>query len=85
MGPYVDEGMGEVVVGKPFCEVSCVETKRFDEIITIHGEDESETYQMVRSHPRFKRHTNEQCNKIPSLLKDLAGKEIDNVGEVSTI
>nr|GEV45573.1 hypothetical protein [Tanacetum cinerariifolium] len=27
------------------------------------------TYQMVRSHPRFKRHTNEQCNKIPPLLK----------------
>ncbi|GJY96369.1 hypothetical protein Tco_0513279 [Tanacetum coccineum] len=27
------------------------------------------TYQMVRSHPRFKHHTNEQCNKIPPLLK----------------
>ncbi|GJY62240.1 hypothetical protein Tco_0462897 [Tanacetum coccineum] len=26
------------------------------------------TYQMVRSHPRFKRHTNEQCNKNPPLL-----------------
>ncbi|GJZ87263.1 hypothetical protein Tco_0658873 [Tanacetum coccineum] len=28
------------------------------------------TYQMVRSHPRFKNHTNEQFNKIPPLLKD---------------
>ncbi|GJR55711.1 retrovirus-related pol polyprotein from transposon TNT 1-94 [Tanacetum coccineum] len=37
MDPYVDEGMGEVVVGKPFCEVLCVETKRFDGMITIHG------------------------------------------------
>ncbi|GJV64310.1 gag-pol polyprotein [Tanacetum coccineum] len=27
------------------------------------------TYQMVRSHPRFKHHNNEQCNKIPPLLK----------------
>ncbi|GKA21215.1 hypothetical protein Tco_0701204 [Tanacetum coccineum] len=27
------------------------------------------TYQMVRSHPRFKHRTNEQCNKIPPLLK----------------
>ncbi|GKE77513.1 hypothetical protein Tco_1543633, partial [Tanacetum coccineum] len=27
------------------------------------------TYQMVRSHPRIKYHTNEQCNKIPPLLK----------------
>ncbi|GJZ89308.1 hypothetical protein Tco_0661090 [Tanacetum coccineum] len=26
MDPYLDEGMGEVVVGEPFCEVSCVET-----------------------------------------------------------
>ncbi|GJW20107.1 NUDIX hydrolase 6-like protein [Tanacetum coccineum] len=25
----LDEGMGEVVVGKPFCEVLCVETRRF--------------------------------------------------------
>ncbi|GJX70798.1 hypothetical protein Tco_0307969 [Tanacetum coccineum] len=46
MDPYLDEGMGEVVVGKPFCEVSCVETKRFDGMITIHGEDECVTYQM---------------------------------------
>ncbi|GJW23521.1 hypothetical protein Tco_0034143, partial [Tanacetum coccineum] len=36
MDPYLDEGMGEVVVGEPFCEVSCVETRRFDGIITIH-------------------------------------------------
>ncbi|GKE92224.1 hypothetical protein Tco_1573319 [Tanacetum coccineum] len=69
MDPYVDEGMGEVVVGKPFCEVLCVETKRFDGMITIHGKDECVTYQMVRSHSRFKRHTNVQCNKIPPLLK----------------
>ncbi|GJY52970.1 hypothetical protein Tco_0444634 [Tanacetum coccineum] len=36
MDLYITEGMGEVVVGKPFCEVSCVETKRFDGIITVH-------------------------------------------------
>ncbi|GKC49141.1 hypothetical protein Tco_1071886 [Tanacetum coccineum] len=41
MDPYLDEGMGEVVVGKPFCEVSYVETRRFDGIITIHNKDES--------------------------------------------
>nr|GEU38801.1 retrovirus-related Pol polyprotein from transposon TNT 1-94 [Tanacetum cinerariifolium] len=69
MDPYLDEGMREVVVGKPFCEFSCVETKRFDGMITIHSEDECVTYQMVLSHPRFKRHTNVQCNKIPPLLK----------------
>ncbi|GJY00072.1 hypothetical protein Tco_0357090 [Tanacetum coccineum] len=31
--------------------------------------DNEVTYQMVRSHPKFKHHTNEQCNKIPPLLK----------------
>ncbi|GKD73041.1 putative reverse transcriptase domain-containing protein [Tanacetum coccineum] len=69
MDPYLDEGMGDVVVGEPFCKVSCVETRRFDGIITIHDEDNSVTYQMVRSNLRFKHLTNEQCNKIPPLLK----------------
>ncbi|GJW26573.1 putative reverse transcriptase domain-containing protein [Tanacetum coccineum] len=69
MDPYLDEGIGEVVVREPFCKVSCVETRRFDGIITIYDEDESVTYQMVRSIMRFKHHTNEQCNKIPPLLK----------------
>nr|GEZ56761.1 hypothetical protein [Tanacetum cinerariifolium] len=38
-------------------------------MITIHDGNDEVPYQMVRSHPRFKHHTNEQCNKIPSLLK----------------
>ncbi|GJR56903.1 hypothetical protein Tco_1499065 [Tanacetum coccineum] len=69
MDPYLDKGMGEVVVGEPFCKVSCVETRRFDGIITIHDMDESLTYQMVRSIPRFKHLTNKQCNKIPPILR----------------
>ncbi|GJT13645.1 putative reverse transcriptase domain-containing protein [Tanacetum coccineum] len=36
MDTYIDEGMGEVVVGKPFCEVLCVVSRRFDRVITIH-------------------------------------------------
>ncbi|GJV64685.1 hypothetical protein Tco_1475513 [Tanacetum coccineum] len=69
MDHYRDEEMCDVIVRKPFSKVSCVETKRFDGMITIHGDDESVTYQMVWLHPRFKQHTNEQCNKIPPLLK----------------
>ncbi|GJS66042.1 hypothetical protein Tco_0680606 [Tanacetum coccineum] len=38
-------------------------------MITIYNGNDEVTYQMVRSHPRFKHHTNEQCNKIPPLLK----------------
>ncbi|GJU18446.1 hypothetical protein Tco_1146412 [Tanacetum coccineum] len=35
MDPYLDEGMGDVIVGGPFCKASCVEARRFDGIITI--------------------------------------------------
>ncbi|GKC23844.1 gag-pol polyprotein [Tanacetum coccineum] len=28
MDPYLDEGMGDVIVGEPFCKASCVEAKR---------------------------------------------------------
>ncbi|GKA73819.1 hypothetical protein Tco_0780121 [Tanacetum coccineum] len=69
MDPYLDKGIGEVVVGEPFCKALCVETRRFEGIITIHDEDDSVTYQMVWSIPRFKHLTNEQCNKIPPLPK----------------
>ncbi|GJT65659.1 hypothetical protein Tco_1017139 [Tanacetum coccineum] len=69
MDPYLDEGMGDVIVGEPFCKASCVEAKRFDGIITIRDEDDNVTYQMVQSNPRFKHLTNEKCNKIPPLLK----------------
>ncbi|GKE50515.1 hypothetical protein Tco_1481773, partial [Tanacetum coccineum] len=69
MDPYLDEWMGDVIVGEPFCKASCVEAKRFDGIITIRDGDDSVTYQMMRSHPRFKHLTNEKCNRIPPLLK----------------
>ncbi|GKD23233.1 hypothetical protein Tco_1224936 [Tanacetum coccineum] len=46
-----------------------INAKRFEEMITFHNGNEEVTYQMARSHPRFKHHTNEQCNKILPLLK----------------
>ncbi|GJZ70155.1 gag-pol polyprotein [Tanacetum coccineum] len=69
MDPYLDKGMGDLIVGEPFCKALCVEAKRFDGIITIRDGDDSVTYQMMRSHPRFKHLTNEKCNRIPPLLK----------------
>ncbi|GKA80751.1 hypothetical protein Tco_0787443 [Tanacetum coccineum] len=66
---YRDERMGDVIFGEPFLREVGIKTKRFKGIITIYNGDDEVTYQMVRSHPRFKRHTNEQCNKIPPLLK----------------
>ncbi|GJV62998.1 putative reverse transcriptase domain-containing protein [Tanacetum coccineum] len=69
MDAYHDEGMGNVIVGEPFLREVGIKAKRFEEIITLYKSDDEVTYQMVRSHPRFKRHTNEQCNIIPLLLK----------------
>ncbi|GKC24046.1 homeodomain-like protein [Tanacetum coccineum] len=69
MDAYRDEGMGDVIVGEPFLREVGIKARQFDGMITIYNGNDEVTYQMVRSHPRFKRHTNEQCNKIPPLLK----------------
>ncbi|GJV06527.1 hypothetical protein Tco_1344183 [Tanacetum coccineum] len=69
MDAYRDEGMGDVIFGEPFLREVEIKTRRFEGMITIYNSDDEVTYQMVRSHPRFKHHTNEQCNKIPPLLK----------------
>ncbi|GJW59526.1 hypothetical protein Tco_0108861 [Tanacetum coccineum] len=70
MDAYRDKGMGDVIFGEPFLREIGINAKWFEGVITIYNGNEEVTYQMVRSHPRFKRHTNEQCNKIPPLLKD---------------
>ncbi|GJQ97260.1 hypothetical protein Tco_0008399 [Tanacetum coccineum] len=69
MGAYHDEGMGDVIFGKPFLREVRINERRFDGMITIYNGNEEVTYQMVRSHPQFKQHSNEQCNNIPPLLK----------------
>ncbi|GJX47338.1 hypothetical protein Tco_0272528 [Tanacetum coccineum] len=69
MDAYRDEGMGDIIFGEPFLREVRIKTRRFDEMITLYKGDEEVTYQMVRSYPRFKNHTNEQCNKIPPLLE----------------
>ncbi|GJR81090.1 mitochondrial proton/calcium exchanger protein-like protein isoform X1 [Tanacetum coccineum] len=69
MDAYRDEGMGDVIFGEPFLREADIKAKRFEGMITLYKGDNEVTYQMVRSHPRFKHHTNEQCNKIPPLLK----------------
>ncbi|GKD70622.1 hypothetical protein Tco_1324712 [Tanacetum coccineum] len=69
MDHYRDEEMGDVIVRKECCKEIGVKSKRFEGMITIYNGNDEMTYQMARSHPRFKRHINEQCNKILSLLK----------------
>ncbi|GKD48826.1 putative reverse transcriptase domain-containing protein, partial [Tanacetum coccineum] len=69
MNAYHDEGMGDIIVGEPFLREVRIKAKRFEGIITLYNGDDEVTYQMVRSHLRFKNYINEQCNKIPQLLK----------------
>ncbi|GJY24749.1 hypothetical protein Tco_0398407 [Tanacetum coccineum] len=69
MDAYRDEGMGDVIIGEPFLREVGIKARRIDGMITIYNGDDEVTYQMVRSHPRFKHHTNEQCNKILPLPK----------------
>ncbi|GJR65661.1 hypothetical protein Tco_0011726 [Tanacetum coccineum] len=69
MDAYRDEGMGDVIFGEPFLREVGIKTRRFEGMMTIYNGDNEVTYQMVQSHPRFKYHTTEQCNKIPPLLK----------------
>nr|GEV83523.1 hypothetical protein [Tanacetum cinerariifolium] len=71
MDNYCDEGMGDIIVGKPFCGEVCVDARRSDELITIYNDNSSMTYQIARTHLRFKHLSNEQCNKIWPLLKDV--------------
>ncbi|GKF77694.1 hypothetical protein Tco_0230164, partial [Tanacetum coccineum] len=69
MDAYHEEEKGDVIVGEPFLREVGIKVRRFDGMITIYNGNDEVTYQMVRSHPRFKHHTNEECNKIPPLLK----------------
>ncbi|GJW75114.1 uncharacterized mitochondrial protein-like protein, partial [Tanacetum coccineum] len=71
MDAYHAEGMGDVIFGEPFLREVGIKTQTlsFEGIVTLYKSDDEVTYQMVRSHLRFKNHTNKQCNKIPPLLK----------------
>ncbi|GKB43078.1 hypothetical protein Tco_0888020 [Tanacetum coccineum] len=69
MDTYRDEGMGDVIFGEPFLREVGIKARRFKGMITIYNGNECVTYQMVRSHLRFKHHTKKQCNMIPPLLK----------------
>ncbi|GKB14464.1 hypothetical protein Tco_0848387 [Tanacetum coccineum] len=69
MDAYRDEGMDDFIFGEPFLREVNIKAKRFEGMISLYKGDDEVTYQIVRSHPRFKQHTNEQYNKIPPLLK----------------
>ncbi|GJY51050.1 putative reverse transcriptase domain-containing protein [Tanacetum coccineum] len=69
MDAYRDEGMGDVIVGEPFLRKVGIKARRFEGTTTLYKGEESVTYEMLLSHPRFKNHTIQKCNKISPLLK----------------
>nr|GEV18132.1 hypothetical protein [Tanacetum cinerariifolium] len=69
MDAYRDEGIGDVIFGKPYLREVGIKTRQLEGMITIYNGNDEVTYQMMRSHLRFKHHTNEQHNKIPPLVK----------------
>ncbi|GKC84443.1 hypothetical protein Tco_1140160 [Tanacetum coccineum] len=76
---YRDEGIGDIIVGRPFCKDACIKARWFDGMITIYKENDSLTYQMASSHPRFKHLTNAQCNKMRPMLKVSAQDELNGI------
>ncbi|GKA59422.1 hypothetical protein Tco_0758735 [Tanacetum coccineum] len=76
---YRDERMDDIIVGKLFCRKICVKTRRLDGVITIYNGNDSVTYHMARSHPRFKQLSNAQCNKMRPLMKVSAQDELNGV------
>nr|GEU92553.1 hypothetical protein [Tanacetum cinerariifolium] len=73
---YREDRMGDIIVGRPFCRKACVRARRFDGMIIIYKWNDSVTYQMERSYPRFKHLTNAQCNKMRPLQKVSAQDEL---------
>ncbi|GJZ91407.1 hypothetical protein Tco_0663334 [Tanacetum coccineum] len=47
MDAYHDDGMGDIIVGRPFCRKACVKARRFDGMITIYKGNDNVTYQMA--------------------------------------
>ncbi|GJS88901.1 DNA/RNA polymerases superfamily protein [Tanacetum coccineum] len=81
MDAYRYKDMGDVIVERQFCRDSCVEARWLDGFITIHNGNDSVTYQMARSHQRFKHLSNEQCNKIRLILKTF-GRNTRDLGSI---
>ncbi|GJW54482.1 putative ribonuclease H-like domain-containing protein [Tanacetum coccineum] len=47
MDSYRDKGIGDIIVGRPFCKDVCIKARRFDGMITIYKGNDSVTYQMA--------------------------------------
>nr|GEU77017.1 hypothetical protein [Tanacetum cinerariifolium] len=80
-----------VIFGEPFCKASCVEARRFDGLITIHNDEWNlasilEAQEFLQGGLELRIRIYPRCeNGRMAHTRDLTGKEIDKVGEVSII
>ncbi|GKC17489.1 hypothetical protein Tco_1014271 [Tanacetum coccineum] len=74
MDAYRNDGMGDVIFGKPFLREVGIKTRRFEGMITIYNGDDEVTYQMERSHLRFKHTLTRQCIQISTITERVSEK-----------
>ena len=65
LGEFIDEKLTQIIFGEPFKRLTNLDEELGDGLITFSDGDEDFVYQMPRSHPRFKDHSIEACNRIP--------------------
>ncbi|GJX08376.1 hypothetical protein Tco_0196308 [Tanacetum coccineum] len=87
MDTYRDEGIGDVIVGKPFCKEICVKSWQFDRMITIYNGNDSVSYQMLSGiwHPyqKLKSFYKGVLNLGPEYIRDAKIEELLTRGHVS--
>nr|GFA75712.1 hypothetical protein [Tanacetum cinerariifolium] len=82
MDSYYDEGMGDVIVGRPFYTEACVKARRFDGMITIYkGNDYPETKKEEDGEISRERKVerNKRNGAIPSMKAVDANKAIQDM------
>ncbi|GJT10074.1 putative reverse transcriptase domain-containing protein [Tanacetum coccineum] len=93
MDAYRDEGMGDVIFGKPFLREVGINARRFEGMITIYNGNEEVTYQMVSeedkmngiSHPyqKLKSFYKGVLNLGPEYVRDATMEEWLTCGHIS--
>jgi hypothetical protein len=67
LGELIESNLTQVVFGKPFKELTNLDEKQMEGLITFSDGDEDFVYQMPRTHPRFKDFSMEKCSKYPPI------------------
>ncbi|GKB93206.1 hypothetical protein Tco_0979343 [Tanacetum coccineum] len=88
MDSYRDEGMGDIIVGRPFCKDACIKARWFDGMITIYKGNDSVNAQdelkgILNPYQKLKGFYKEFLNLGPKYIKDDKVEEWLTCGHVS--